>query len=110
MTAILEEKEIFEKVTPIFVPDIVQSRCMEQRPGHSGRRNGNTWRVQSLPIDSIDRLEGVINLIFEKAVDEPSFSEAYARMCKVLSGTQVPAECEIKDEPEINFRKLLLNQ
>lgn len=31
-------------------------------------------------------------------------------MCKVLSGTQVPAECGNKDEPEITFRKLLLNQ
>ncbi|XP_021940993.1 eukaryotic translation initiation factor 4 gamma 3-like isoform X2 [Zootermopsis nevadensis] len=67
-------------------------------------------QVQSLPIDSSDRLEGIIKLIFEKAVDEPTFSEEYARMCKVLYGTQVPAECENKDESEINFRKLLLNQ
>ncbi|XP_021930528.1 eukaryotic translation initiation factor 4 gamma 3-like isoform X4 [Zootermopsis nevadensis] len=67
-------------------------------------------QVQALPIDSSDRLKGVINLVFEKAVDEPNFSEAYAQMCKVLSSMQVPAERRNKDEQEVTFRKLLVNR
>ena len=31
-------------------------------------------------------------------------------MCKVLSNMQVPAEMRNKDEPEYNFRKLLVNR
>ncbi|XP_069700452.1 eukaryotic translation initiation factor 4 gamma 3-like isoform X2 [Periplaneta americana] len=68
-------------------------------------------QVKNLPIDNSERLQGVINLVFEKAVDEPSFSVAYAQMCKVLSGMQVPAERKNKDEAEfVNFRKLLVNR
>ncbi|KAJ9596732.1 hypothetical protein L9F63_012238 [Diploptera punctata] len=64
-------------------------------------------QVQSLPIDTSERLQGVINLVFEKAVDEPSFSVAYAQMCKVLQSMQVPKE----DQGEsMNFRKLLVNR
>ncbi|PSN41963.1 hypothetical protein C0J52_06437, partial [Blattella germanica] len=63
-------------------------------------------QVQSLPIDNSERLQGVINLVFEKAVDEPSFSVAYAGMCKILSGMQVPGE----QQENVNFRKLLVNR
>jgi hypothetical protein len=31
-------------------------------------------------------------------------------MCKVLSNMQVPSEMRNKDEPEYNFRKLLVNR
>lgn len=31
------------------------------------------------------KLEGTINLIFEKAIDEPNFSVPYANMCKQLA-------------------------
>nr|CAD7255788.1 unnamed protein product [Timema shepardi] len=68
-------------------------------------------QVQSLPIDNSERLLGVINLVFEKAVDEPSFSVAYAQMCKVLSNMQVPADRKTKEDSEfVEFRKLLLNR
>nr|CAD7458633.1 unnamed protein product [Timema tahoe] len=68
-------------------------------------------QVQSLPIDNSERLLGVINLVFEKAVDEPSFSVAYAQMCKVLSNMQVPNERKTKEDSEfVEFRKLLVNR
>jgi translation initiation factor 4G len=50
---------------------------------------------------------------YVQAVDEPNFSEAYANMCKVLSvsmQTQAQAERKSKDEPEFNFRKLLVSR
>ena len=31
-------------------------------------------------------------------------------MCKVLCSLQVPAEMRSKDEPDVNFRKLLVNR
>ncbi|XP_049769636.1 eukaryotic translation initiation factor 4 gamma 1-like isoform X3 [Schistocerca cancellata] len=65
-------------------------------------------QVQALPIDNSERLHGVIDLVFEKAVDEPSYSVAYAQMCKVLSNMQV-ADGSKEGQPE-NFRKLLLSR
>jgi translation initiation factor 4G len=39
----------------------------------------------SLDINSEERLKGVIDVIFEKAIDEPAFSQTYANLCKILS-------------------------
>ncbi|KAJ8897594.1 hypothetical protein PR048_002943 [Dryococelus australis] len=62
-------------------------------------------QVHSLPIDNAERLQGVINIVFEKAVDEPNFSEAYAHMCVMLS------EMKQKTDPEfVQFRKLLITR
>ncbi|CAB4042339.1 eukaryotic translation initiation factor 4 gamma 1 isoform X1, partial [Paramuricea clavata] len=38
----------------------------------------------ALNIDTPERLEGVIDRIFEKAVAEPRFSVAYANLCPCL--------------------------
>lgn len=43
-------------------------------------------QVTELTIDSEERLKGVIDLTFEKAISEPDFSVAYANMCRCLIG------------------------
>uniref|UniRef100_A0A8C2EDS0 Eukaryotic translation initiation factor 4 gamma, 1a n=1 Tax=Cyprinus carpio TaxID=7962 RepID=A0A8C2EDS0_CYPCA len=65
-------------------------------------------QVTELTIDTEERLKGVIDLIFEKAISEPNFSVAYANMCRCLMGLKVPTS----DKPgvTVNFRKLLLNR
>ncbi|XP_016111957.1 eukaryotic translation initiation factor 4 gamma 1-like [Sinocyclocheilus grahami] len=65
-------------------------------------------QVTELTIDTEERLKGVIDLIFEKAISEPNFSVAYANMCRCLMGLKVPTS----DNPgvTVNFRKLLLNR
>ncbi|KAG9343267.1 hypothetical protein JZ751_014248 [Albula glossodonta] len=65
-------------------------------------------QVTELTIDTEERLKGVIDLVFEKAISEPNFSVAYANMCRCLMGLKVPTT----DKPTItvNFRKLLLNR
>lgn len=40
---------------------------------------------QKLPIDTNDKMDEVIKLVFDKAVDEPNFSECYAHLCNYLS-------------------------
>lgn len=42
-------------------------------------------QVTDLTIDTEERLKGVIDLVFEKAIDEPSFSVAYGNMCLCLA-------------------------
>ncbi|XP_041849938.1 eukaryotic translation initiation factor 4 gamma 1-like [Melanotaenia boesemani] len=65
-------------------------------------------QVSELTIDTEERLKGVIDLTFEKAISEPDFSVAYANMCRCLSGVKV----QTSDKPGLgpNFRKLLLNR
>ncbi|XDV45940.1 hypothetical protein PO909_013939 [Leuciscus waleckii] len=65
-------------------------------------------QVTDLTIDTEERLKGVIDLVFEKAIDEPSFSVAYGNMCSCLATLKVP----MTDKPSttVNFRKLLLNR
>ncbi|XP_069096178.1 eukaryotic translation initiation factor 4 gamma 3 isoform X13 [Pleurodeles waltl] len=65
-------------------------------------------QVTDLTVDTEERLKGVIDLVFEKAIDEPSFSVAYANMCRCLATLKV----QMTDKPAstVNFRKLLLNR
>uniref|UniRef100_A0AAY5JZB7 Eukaryotic translation initiation factor 4 gamma, 3a n=1 Tax=Esox lucius TaxID=8010 RepID=A0AAY5JZB7_ESOLU len=65
-------------------------------------------QVTDLTIDTEERLKGVIDLVFEKAIDEPGFSVAYGNMCRCLATLKVP----MTDKPSttVNFRKLLLNR
>lgn len=43
-------------------------------------------QVTELTVDTEERLKGVIDLTFEKAISEPNFSVAYANMCRCLTG------------------------
>uniref|UniRef100_A0A8C7Y5U6 Eukaryotic translation initiation factor 4 gamma, 3a n=1 Tax=Oryzias sinensis TaxID=183150 RepID=A0A8C7Y5U6_9TELE len=65
-------------------------------------------QVTDLTIDTEERLKGVIDLVFEKAIDEPGFSVAYGNMCRCLATLKV----QMTDKPNstVNFRKLLLNR
>jgi len=65
-------------------------------------------KFTALPITNQNHLQECMELIFEKAVDEPGFSVAYARMCQVLQMKKVLAE---NSETEtVNFRKLLISR
>ncbi|KAL6431458.1 hypothetical protein ACFW04_007220 [Cataglyphis niger] len=65
-------------------------------------------QVRSLEIDTPERLQGVINLVFEKAVDEPSFSVEYALMCKELGMMEVAGSNN--QDSSVNFKKLIITR
>nr|XP_057910585.1 eukaryotic translation initiation factor 4 gamma 3-like isoform X3 [Doryrhamphus excisus] len=92
----LKTQELFKKVRSILNKLTPQkfSQLMKQ--------------VTDLTIDTEERLKGVIDLVFEKAIDEPSFSVAYGNMCRCLAELRV----QIADKPNntVNFRKLLLHR
>ena len=46
-------------------------------------------QMRSLKIDTPERLRGAIDLIFEKALDEPNYCVVYARFCRQLSDVSV---------------------
>lgn len=64
-------------------------------------------QVKSFVIDTDERLGGCIKLVFEKAISEPSFSEAYAKMCKEVGTIAIGSSSE---KQKISFKTLLLIQ
>lgn len=46
-------------------------------------------QVKELSFETKDDLQSIVNLIFEKAVDEPLYCNAYALFCKQLSQLEV---------------------
>ncbi|MBN3305587.1 IF4G1 factor, partial [Amia calva] len=65
-------------------------------------------QVTELTIDTEEQLQGVIDLIFEKAISEPNFCVTYANMCHCLMKLNVTST----DKPgvTVTFRTLLLNR
>ncbi|XP_065095481.1 eukaryotic translation initiation factor 4 gamma 3-like isoform X3 [Ochlerotatus camptorhynchus] len=64
-------------------------------------------QVKSFVIDTDERLDGCIKLVFEKAISEPSFSEAYAKMCKEVGTIAIVASTEKRTT---SFKSRLLAQ
>jgi len=62
--------------------------------------------MKSLNINTGDKLKGVIDLIFEKALLEPIYSKLYARLCDALA----KQELEIENGSNFTFKRMLLNK
>ncbi|XP_056018647.1 eukaryotic translation initiation factor 4 gamma 3-like isoform X6 [Ostrea edulis] len=65
-------------------------------------------QVSEMEITTEERLKGVTDLIFEKAISEPGFSVAYASMCRYLAMIKVPSSS--KQGEFVNFRAILLTR
>lgn len=72
--------------------------------------NSLITRFKELEINSENRMVGVIKLIFQKAIDEPAFSVAYANLCKSLSNILTNTKMQSKEGKEFTFRSGLLNR
>ncbi|XP_024961026.1 eukaryotic translation initiation factor-like [Cynara cardunculus var. scolymus] len=60
-------------------------------------------------ITTADILKGVISLIFDKAVLEPTFCPMYAQLCSDLNGKLPPFPSDEPGGKEITFKRVLLN-
>ena len=64
-------------------------------------------QFMELPIDNMEKMTKAMELVFEKALDEPAFAVAYARMCKTLSLRKITM---VEEGKEVNFRTLLITR
>ncbi|XP_002967145.2 eukaryotic translation initiation factor [Selaginella moellendorffii] len=60
-------------------------------------------------IDTAEKLKGVISLIFDKAVAEPTFCPMYSQLCVHLSTTLQEFPSSEPGEKPTTFRRILLN-
>uniref|UniRef100_T2MEM1 Eukaryotic translation initiation factor 4 gamma 1 n=1 Tax=Hydra vulgaris TaxID=6087 RepID=T2MEM1_HYDVU len=68
-------------------------------------------KMKELKIDTKEKLEIAIDLIFEKAVSEPVFSVAYANLChRLIDCFKQPMTDSSTPNGTITFRRILLNK
>ncbi|EDV23982.1 uncharacterized protein TRIADDRAFT_5699, partial [Trichoplax adhaerens] len=67
---------------------------------------------KELTIDNEARLMGAIDLIFEKAIAEPSFNRCYAQLCLLLQDTSIQkgADGLSGKSKNVTLRRLILNK
>merc|ERR1712189_94892 len=63
-------------------------------------------QMKALEINTTDKLRGVIDIIFEKAISEPGFSAAYAKLCFEISQWKL----NLDGGKNVTFKRLLLNK
>ncbi|EDO32341.1 predicted protein, partial [Nematostella vectensis] len=62
-------------------------------------------QVMNLEIDTAEKLEGIIDIVFEKAIREPRYCVVYANLCHCLLPIKVSFE-----NKELVFKTILLNK
>lgn len=72
-------------------------------------------QLGTVSINTRERLEKCIQLVFEKAISEPNYSVIYSQFCHDLSGISLPAEASQappagQAPKKITFKVMLLNQ
>eukprot|EP00794_Sanderia_malayensis_P015465 gene15465-17049_t len=65
-------------------------------------------QMKALDFNSHEKLKGVIDIIFEKALSEPGFSAAYAKLCDEIAKQKVPHESG--KGSHYTFKRILLNK
>ncbi|XP_037810588.1 eukaryotic translation initiation factor 4 gamma 3-like [Lucilia sericata] len=69
--------------------------------------------IIKLKIDTLDKMEAVMNLVFEKAIDEPNFSLCYAKLCHRLISEVKASDERMASTTKTNlayFRNALLDK
>ncbi|XP_055541064.1 eukaryotic translation initiation factor 4 gamma 1-like [Wyeomyia smithii] len=64
-------------------------------------------QVKTYEIDTEERLDGCIKILFEKAIMEPNFTDTYAQMCKEVGGI---IQICTGDNQQANFKRKLITQ
>ncbi|XP_065584348.1 eukaryotic translation initiation factor 4 gamma 3-like, partial [Artemia franciscana] len=58
-----------------------------------------------MEVDTEERLSAIVQIFFDKAVDEPIYAPKYAELCKLMFEKEVPSA---SGTGKVSFRKLLL--
>lgn len=69
--------------------------------------------ILKLKIDTLEKMEAIMNLVFEKAIDEPNFSVSYAKLCHRLISEVKARDERMESSTKSNlafFRNALLDK
>ncbi|KAK2702923.1 eukaryotic translation initiation factor 4 gamma 1-like [Artemia franciscana] len=63
--------------------------------------------ILEMEVDTEERLSAMVQIIFDKVVDEPIYAPKYAELCKLMFEKEVPSA---SGTGKVSFRKLLLGR
>ncbi|KAK2728100.1 hypothetical protein QYM36_008546, partial [Artemia franciscana] len=63
--------------------------------------------ILEMEVDTEERLSAIVQIFFDKAVDEPIYAPKYAELCKLMFEKEVPSA---SGTGKASFRKLLLDR
>jgi hypothetical protein len=66
--------------------------------------------LKLLKIDTVERLDGCISLVFEKAITEPNYSANYASLCQEVSNVFIVPLDDNNSQQEAVFKKRLITR
>ncbi|XP_047501452.1 eukaryotic translation initiation factor 4 gamma 3-like [Penaeus chinensis] len=61
-------------------------------------------------IDNSERMKAVIDIIFEKAIDEQTYAATYAQLCDVLSRMSIQGDASNGDASKVDFKRLMVRK
>lgn len=68
-------------------------------------------KIDFAAVDTEDKMSRMLDLIFEKAIDEPAFCVQYSQICLILSRHKIfKYNEEKKEDEEVKFFRLLLSK
>lgn len=67
-------------------------------------------RLKTLQIDTVERLDSCISLVFEKAITEVNYASSYALLCKEVSDVFIVPLDPNNDQQKAVFKKRLITQ
>ncbi|UJR37779.1 hypothetical protein I4U23_030471 [Adineta vaga] len=67
-------------------------------------------QLEKLELDRYERLEGMIDIIFSKAVEEPKYCFMYAELCDSFKKKQVTVPNENGETTTFSFRQILISR
>lgn len=67
-------------------------------------------RLKTLQIDTVERLDSCISLVFEKAILESNYASSYAMLCKEVSDVFIVPLDPNNDQQKAVFKKRLITQ
>ncbi|CAF0971392.1 unnamed protein product [Adineta ricciae] len=67
-------------------------------------------QLEKLELDRHERLEGMIDIIFSKAVEEPKYCSMYAELCDSFQKKQITVPNQNGQTTTISFRQVLLSR
>ncbi|CAF0970215.1 unnamed protein product [Adineta ricciae] len=67
-------------------------------------------QLEKLELDRHERLEGMIDIIFSKAIEEPKYCSMYAELCDSFQKKQITTPNQNGQTTTISFRQVLLSR
>lgn len=88
-------KLLYSNIVEIMEPLVLEELCNQ---------------IKELPIDNVECLQNIVDLIYNRAVDEPNFSKTAVLITRQLAGIKVSANNPDDSHKTVNFLEFMMQR